>query len=155
MNKLVSQRLLPLGRLLPEPVMEVISSRSKGNPLYAIEVAEALRDAGMFTIEGGECRVSESYVGDKAGLGPGRHDHMGLGQSIPSSLKSLLVRRIDRLLPKEVLVCKLASVLGQQFQTASLSFLATQEGMTTQELTQCLDALQRHKILGESLLAVG
>ncbi len=63
----------------------------------------------MFTIENGEAKMSELYNSAEARK----------NIAIPTSLKSLLVRRIDRLLPKEVLICKLASVLGQQFQRVS------------------------------------
>jgi class 3 adenylate cyclase len=132
--RLVSQRL-QVTTSVPNYLAENIMAKSKGNPLFAIEVAETLREAGVFDIKQGQIILNEALIDS------------GKEIAVPSTLKSLLIRRIDRLKPLDMLVCKLASVLGQQFNKSALSVLFTAESGSAQDLEQSLANLEAAKII--------
>jgi hypothetical protein len=102
---LVGQRLGVAA--LPEPIARLIVERAEGNPFFSEELALALRDAGVITVEDGVCRVA-SGAGDLRGL------------AFPDTVQGVITSRIDRLTPRQQLALKVASVIGRVFAHRTL-----------------------------------
>jgi class 3 adenylate cyclase/tetratricopeptide (TPR) repeat protein len=86
---------------LPPEVGTLIGEKAGGNPLFAEELALALRDAGLILVAEGSCRVA-----------PG----VDLGATaLPHGVQGTITGRIDRLDPSQQLTLKSASVIGPQF----------------------------------------
>ena len=92
---------------VPENVAAMVHERAEGNPLFAEELAYALRDGGLLRIEGGQCRLSAEFP-----------DWSQLG--LPDTLRGVIAGRIDRLGTPEQLAIKVASVIGQHFHFRAL-----------------------------------
>jgi class 3 adenylate cyclase len=97
---LVEQRL-GITQLPPDGI-ELFRERSQGNPFFTEELAYTLRDSGALVIEEQDCR-----------LAPGVTDLQAFG--FPVTLQTAIIGRIDRLLPTQQLVLKVASVIGRVF----------------------------------------
>jgi class 3 adenylate cyclase/tetratricopeptide (TPR) repeat protein len=101
---------LPIGAL-PTPVADLVRRQADGNPFFAQELALALRDQGILSIQtdapgGPSCTV------------PG--DIEQVAQSLPDTIQGLVLARIDRL-PLEVqLTLKVAAVIGRSFAYPAL-----------------------------------
>lgn len=105
MTALVCQRLDV--EELPTRVSTELVERSQGNPLYAEELALAMRDSGSIVVAGGRCRV-DSRVRD-------------LGRvSTSGTVQGAVASRIDQLGPEMQLTLRTASVLGRSFTVAAL-----------------------------------
>ena len=83
---------------VPEVLIERITARAQGNPFYIEELLNDLRDKGI-------------APGDAAAVA--RLD-------LPSSLHSLILTRIDRLVERQRVTLKVASVVGRVFQARAL-----------------------------------
>lgn len=83
--------------LIPADVGTKILSAACGNPLYAIEVSNTLKDRGVVSIENGKvvvhCEVSSVVI--------------------PDSLSALITASLDRLHPHQQMILRIASVLGK------------------------------------------
>jgi predicted ATPase/class 3 adenylate cyclase len=100
---------------VPDGVMELITSRSRGNPLFSTELASAMRDLGLLTIAGDRCSVARETVDLGHAL------DIALEQrGVPATLQGIVVSRLDRMSADERLVLKIASVLGWRFPEALL-----------------------------------
>jgi predicted ATPase len=86
---------------VPEPVVELISEVSEGNPLLCVEFARALLADGYLTIDNDDCRVA-----------PGRSLW---DASLPTTASRVIGSRLDRLSSPEKLALKVASVVGRDF----------------------------------------
>ncbi len=95
---------------IPQTVAERVAGRAQGNPYFAQELVYAMRDAGLITVEDGECRIAP---------------HAGAPQTwqIPDSVQSAITSRIDRLTPMQQLTLKVASVIGRTFPVRLLRML--------------------------------
>ncbi len=87
---------------LPGSVADFIRHRTEGHPFFSEELAYALRDSGLITVEDGICRVAPQ-AGDLRTL------------RFPDTVQGVIAGRIDRLTPHEQLVLKVASVIGRVF----------------------------------------
>ena len=87
---------------LPEQVSRLVQERAEGHPFYSEELAFALRDAGLISIEGDRCAISPE-AGDLSGV------------ELPSTLDGVIASRLDRLTPTQQLCLKTASVIGRSF----------------------------------------
>ncbi len=87
---------------LPDHVARFICERSQGNPLFAQEIACALRDAALLVVEGGVC-VRAPGEGELAAL------------KFPHTVEGVVTERIDRLSPAGQLTLKVASAIGRVF----------------------------------------
>src|SRR5262249_35696553 len=96
---LVSQRLDVAE--LPGPVADLIVQKAQGNPFYSVELAYALRDAGLIVADGGGCRLAPDVDLETV--------------AVPESVQGVIVSRIDRLAPGLQLALKVASVIGRAF----------------------------------------
>lgn len=92
---------------LPDPAARLIVERAEGSPLYAEEIALALRDDGLIRIDGD--RAEWRGGGDLTAI------------KLPDTVEGLITARIDRLSPDEQLTIKVASVIGSQFESATLA----------------------------------
>jgi class 3 adenylate cyclase len=119
---------------VPTKLLDIVMSRSKGNPLFAMEVAHALQSQGMFFVD-----LNHHIIVTALGAQSKRH----ITLSLPTTLKSLLTKRIDSLPPMAMLLVKLASVVGVSFDTDLLQSLFKQElegspAKDTEGLSLCL-----------------
>jgi len=97
---LVCQRLGV--RSIPPEIGKLIREKSEGHPFFAEELAYALRDSGILSIEDQECRISSKFA-DLTDL------------VLPDSLQAAIMNRIDSLNPSQQLTLKVASVIGRIF----------------------------------------
>ena len=88
-------------RALPEPLAHVILQKAEGNPFFSEELAFALRDSGLITIAGGECRIAPDV------------DFKAI--TFPDTVQGVITSRIDRLSPPQQMTLKAASVVGRVF----------------------------------------
>lgn len=93
---------------LPEPVAEFIRNKAEGHPFFSEELAYALRDAGLISIENGTCRLAANAGQLEAAL------------NFPDTVQGVVTSRIDRLPPPQQLTLKVASVVGRMFAVRTL-----------------------------------
>lgn len=89
-------------------LLEVIQERAAGNPLFARQLALALRDQGALSLRDGVCRLAAHSV-DAASL------------QLPESIQRTMVARVDRLPAELQLTLKAASVIGTTFSRRVLT----------------------------------
>jgi class 3 adenylate cyclase len=115
---------------LPEQVSALVRAKAEGNPFFAVELAFALRDAGVLEITDGQARVVQP-------LG---------GISFPDSVEGVVTSRIDRLSPAQQLMVKVASVLGRTFPEEPLQALLPAAGARA-DLEQLLTQVERLELI--------
>ncbi|MBI5030988.1 MAG: AAA family ATPase [Chloroflexi bacterium] len=98
-SALVSQRLGV--KTVPHSVTELITEKAEGNPLFAEELAYALRDGGLILISGELCRIAPNVDLNAV--------------TFPDAVQDLVTSRIDQLVPAQQLSLKVASVIGRIF----------------------------------------
>ena len=142
-TRLVCQRLH--ANSLDPQLSTLIFRRSRGNPLYAVEVASHLMEKGYLTLSRtGQCMVNPS-LRDVQGR-PMTVDEASL--DLPVSLKGLVTRRLDSLPVMDLLVCKLASAFGyEEFERAMLLELCRDEGVDERQVSLSIHGLQQANIL--------
>ncbi len=102
---LVCQRLGV--KSIPPMIGRLIREKSEGHPFFAEELAYALREAGVLTIENQECKVNSRFMS---------YEDLAL----PDSLQAAITNRIDSLAPSQQLTLKVASVIGRIFALSAL-----------------------------------
>ena len=112
---------------MPKPVARLILQKAEGNPFFSEELAYALRDAGLITIAGGECRIAPDV------------DFKAI--TFPDTVQGVITNRIDRLSPPQQMTLKAASVVGRVFAYRILRDIHPIVGDRNQ-LQLCLDTLQ-------------
>jgi class 3 adenylate cyclase/tetratricopeptide (TPR) repeat protein len=100
-------------RSVPEEVERFILGRAEGNPFFSLELAYALRDAGLLEIVGEEGRLA-------AGADLGRLE-------FPDTIDGVIAVRLDQLSSAEQTILKVGSVLSQSFTELDLRELAPSE----------------------------
>ena len=90
---------------LPQAIAQLVRTRSGGNPFFAEELINTLRDSNILTItfEAGRTRCVVSGDLERA------------VQTLPDTIQGIVLSRIDRLLPEEQLTLKVAAVIGRTF----------------------------------------
>ncbi|HWF72980.1 MAG TPA: AAA family ATPase [Solirubrobacteraceae bacterium] len=86
---------------VPPLVVALVVEKAAGNPLFAEELAYALRDSGLVKIGAGRCTVATGR--DLTTL------------ALPDTVEGIIGSRIDRLAPQPELVLKVASAVGPTF----------------------------------------
>jgi tetratricopeptide (TPR) repeat protein len=127
MTALVCQRLGVAS--LPEPLADLIYTKTEGNPFFGEELAYALRDSGLISIANGECRLTPQAI-----------DFQSL--HLPDTVQGIITSRIDRLTPSQQLTLKVASVIGRIFEFDTLHHIHPIEADKTR-LTDYLTGLSR------------
>ncbi len=95
---------------LPATVAQLIQTRTGGNPFFAEEIINALRDSEIITVtqEAGQSRCVVHGDLDR------------VMQALPDTVQGVVLSRIDRLQPEEQLALKIAAVIGRTFAYAPL-----------------------------------
>ncbi|RME28665.1 MAG: hypothetical protein D6798_01880 [Deltaproteobacteria bacterium] len=91
-----------LGAAPDELLTRTIFERAEGNPFFIEELALSLRESGAIRVDAEGARLAEGVVAN----GP---------LSLPDTVQGAILARIDRLDPRQQLVCKVASVIGRSF----------------------------------------
>lgn len=94
-------------RTLPETLGELLLERAEGNPFFAQELAFSLRDSGRIVIRDGRVQLASGAVFD--------------GDSVPESVQGVITSRVDLLDAPVQLTAKVASVIGRNFDVATLN----------------------------------
>jgi class 3 adenylate cyclase/tetratricopeptide (TPR) repeat protein len=115
---------------LPDSVSALVRAKAEGNPFFAVELAFALRDAGVLEISDGQARVLQPLA----------------GITFPDSVEGVVTSRIDRLKPAQQLMVKVASVLGRAFPEEPLQALLPAAGART-DLEQLLTQVERLELI--------
>ena len=102
---LVCQRLGV--KSIPSMIGRLIREKSEGHPFFAEELAYALRETGVLTIENQECKVNSRFLNFE-------------DLALPDSLQAAITNRIDSLEPSQQLTLKVASVIGRIFALSAL-----------------------------------
>jgi DNA-binding winged helix-turn-helix (wHTH) protein len=87
----------------------LIIDRAEGNPLFAEEIANFLRERGM---------VRQSNGGLE-------YDTAAVAAAVPASVQSLLTQRADRLTPDDRALLQAAAVIGRRFSAGLLAAVTT------------------------------
>ena len=119
-----------LGPELPTTVVEAITGRAEGNPLYVEEIGRHLVEHGLVQ------RVSDGWQvkGDVSAM------------PIPPSLEALLASRLDQLPAMERSLLGRVSVIGLQFDSADVATVAGDLGKPA-SLDRALASLVRRDLL--------
>ncbi len=88
---------------ISKSLLEVLLTKSEGNPLYMEEIVHQLQETGAIAVEGGEARVVSSSV------------------SIPETVHDIIAARIDRLGDLHKRTLQGAAVIGRQFGSGLLA----------------------------------
>jgi predicted ATPase/class 3 adenylate cyclase len=120
---------------LPQPVAELVRTRSGGNPFFAEELIYALRDNDLIRVLPAE----EPEIGNRCVV---EGDLERAVQTLPDTIQGLVLSRIDRLPPEEQLTLKVAAVIGRTFAFAPLrDTLGEYVGLSQRLLRSYLDDL--------------
>jgi class 3 adenylate cyclase/tetratricopeptide (TPR) repeat protein len=88
---------------LPAILTRFVQDRSAGNPFFAEELLEALREAGVVRVTDGQ-----AVVGDLERV------------DLPRTVEGVILSRLDRLEPGQQLCLKVASVIGRVFRARTV-----------------------------------
>jgi tetratricopeptide (TPR) repeat protein len=102
---LVCQRLGV--KSIPPMIGRLIREKSEGHPFFAEELAYAMRDSGILTIENHEARMYSRLINFE-------------DLTLPDTLQAAITNRIDSLAPSQQLTLKVASVIGRIFALRAL-----------------------------------
>jgi class 3 adenylate cyclase/predicted ATPase len=116
------ESLLTIDRL-PASVKELILEKSQGNPFFVEEVIRSLINAGMIYQEGDMWRALEGIE----------------SVTVPESIQSVILSRIDRLEQELRYVLQSASVIGRLFRRRLLKRVTQQETELERDLWQLED----------------
>ncbi len=127
---LVSQRLDVSS--LPEDLAKAIVERTEGHPLFTEELTLAVRDEGIIRVD------AEGHVtGDVDAL---------INLTYPATVHSTVASRIDQLPLPEQMSLRVASVVGRDFDVASVA--AVHSSPTTEdEVRKQLANIERHQLI--------
>jgi class 3 adenylate cyclase len=117
--------------IAPE-LLGLIQERAVGNPLFARQLALALRDQGALSLRDGVCRLTAQSA-DAAPL------------QIPESIQRTMVARVDRLPAELQLTLKAASVIGTTFSYRALTAAI---GTADLDADECLTRLVEIGMIG-------
>jgi tetratricopeptide (TPR) repeat protein len=124
---IVNNKSAPFDRLC-----DFIFEKSRGNPLYILEVVKNLFHKKVLLRQG------TSLVFDEKRLAQ---------TQIPQNLQDIILQRIDRLGETEIGILCDASVLGKRFATSILIELEKSKGISRQSVVSCLDKAHAYWIL--------
>jgi len=126
----------------PGPGLLAEIARAQGNPLYVVELAEALRREGLIAPVG---RPGAADGADRAQGGAARVEFTGRPGTTPDSLATVIGARLGYLDVRVRTTLRLAALLGTEFSVAQLARLA---GLAPAELITVLAAAQEAGVVG-------
>jgi len=119
---------------LPDPVSDLLYTRSQGNPLFVEELVHALREQGLVMVDPADGQIAVQR--DLADV------------EVPATVSGVILSRIDQLPPGEQRVLKNAAVIGREFLRDVLEHLFLQT-MSSDVLDDCLGSLARNRFVVE------
>ncbi|WP_322495324.1 AAA family ATPase [Chloroflexus sp.] len=114
-----------------EAIWRLIAEQTQGHPFFSLELAKALRDAGLIMRQRQICR----FV-------PGAASTALQMVRLPATVQGLITSRFDQLTLDQQLTLKVASVIGVEFDPATLAAIHPAQ-ITEQQLTSQLFAIQQ------------
>ncbi len=124
-----------LGGEPPEVLVQDLTRRSGGNPLYVAELAHTLLERGLV-------RLVEGGVIDAHG-----HDLDAALDLVPDSLEGLVGARIDALTTAEERTLTIAAVLGEPVDEQGVVAVAAQLALPHAEVPVALEALRERRLI--------
>lgn len=118
---------------LPQTITDFVYAKAEGHPLFSEELAYSLRDNGLIQIEQDQCQLAVPDQNLEA-------------LDLPSTLQGLITSRIDRLLPPQQLMLKVASVIGRNFRVDLLEEIYPLAA-DKKKLPEYLDSLQHLELI--------
>jgi class 3 adenylate cyclase len=115
------------GKLLPQEIVDQITNRTDGVPLFVEELTKAVVESGLL-MDGGDRYVAAGPITQMA---------------IPTSLQASLLARLDRLAPTRD-VAQIAAAIGRQFSHELISAVAA---MPQQQLDDALAQLVHAELI--------
>lgn len=91
---------------LDPPIAQLIQQKTQGHPFFSEELAYALRDTGLITIENNTCKLTPEA--DLNAL------------TFPNTVQGAIISRVDRLSSTQQLTLKVASVVGRAFSLPTI-----------------------------------
>lgn len=128
----------------PVDFADLIYSRTEGSPLFLVDLLRYLRERGVVAETGGGWRLA--------------HDVPDLRRELPSSVRSMIQRKLDRLEEDDRLLLAAASVQGHEFDSAVVAGALDLHAADVEERLQTLDrvhglvrALREHEFPDRTL----
>ncbi len=118
-----------------ESIWRMIAEQTQGHPFFSIELAKALRDAGLVMRQQGICR----FV-------PGASSTANQMVRLPATVQGLITSRFDQLALDQQLTLKAASVIGVEFDTTTLAAIHP-TNLSEQQLIGQLFELQQSGLI--------
>lgn len=133
MQAMVCDRLQVTTENLPSRLGQFVYERSEGNPFIAEELIRALTDQGMIEVSRDEAaRTNRCIVTGELSKNT---------ESLPGSVRGLLLARMDRLDTDQQMTLKVASVFGRRFSYEGLTqVLAETQNFDAETVQSHLDA---------------
>jgi predicted ATPase len=92
------------GHTFPPDFADLIYSRTEGSPLFLVDLLRYLRERGVIAESNGHWSLA--------------HDFPELQSELPSSVRSMIQRKLDRLEEEDRMLLAAASVQGHEFDSA-------------------------------------
>lgn len=115
---------------LPSHTLEMILSKSEGNPFFLEELLRSLIETGMVILESGSITVSDKIQ----------------DLQVPDTLQGVIAARIDRLPAESKQTLQNAAVIGRIFQDSVLKLVIDQEAAKF-DVDQSLTELQKKTLI--------
>jgi predicted ATPase len=115
---------------LPSQTLEMILSKSEGNPFFLEELLRSLIETGMVILESGKITVSDKIQDFQ----------------VPDTLQGVIAARIDRLPAESKHTLQNASVIGRIFQDSVLKLVIDQDAAKL-DVDQSLNELQKKTLI--------
>ncbi|GAB5373417.1 hypothetical protein AAMO2058_001749800, partial [Amorphochlora amoebiformis] len=127
----------------PQIVDFVYNYSKKGNPFLCVQVSRMLMAKNYLTFDRDE-NISSRKTMCRLGRG------VDLSKiKLPTEVRTLITMRLDHLPATELLLCKLASVFGVQFDTGALFHVFRVEGGGANKFGSALMKLEKNRIISE------
>jgi class 3 adenylate cyclase/tetratricopeptide (TPR) repeat protein len=110
LQRLIAQRL-GSSQATPD-VVDLIATRTRGNPLFSAELALALHESQLIQIRDATAMLTAQ---------PRELERTLAALRLPETVHGLITSRIDRLSPPQQLTLKVASVIGPSFTLSDLA----------------------------------
>ncbi len=94
-------------RVFPRELVQTLHQSTEGNPLFMVNVVDDWASQGVLVETDGQWRLTTPVEELAAG--------------IPESLRQMIEKQLERLLPEEQRVVEAASVVGEEFVTAAVA----------------------------------
>jgi len=127
-----------LGEGPPEALAELIQEETEGNPFFVEELVNGLIE---------EERLRWSELDGAYRLAPGVTVER-LAAEIPQGIKAAIGARLDHIAPETQQVLSLASMIGRKFSSELLIRLASNHGLTEDDVERALREAQAARFIG-------